>query len=260
MRRLTAYDLYELAVTNPGPLSRFIDAAWRQRGSRAKPVLREDFSGSGALARAWAKEYGPAIAVDRDPAALKACGEHSSVKRVCRDVLACTLKADIIAATNFAAGYFHTRPELVAYLKHARACLKKGGMFCADLYGGSDAFMRGKTRQRLRGPSGEFIEYTWEQREAFPQTGRVLNAIHFRVGDQRSLKGARSFPDAFTYDWRLWSIPELRDAMLEAGFKIVRIFDRLGEAVDSNGKLHIRELGEQEPMDDPFVVYVCAYR
>ena len=30
--------------------------------------------------------------------------------------------------------------------------------------------------------------------------------------------------DAFVYDWRLYSIPEVRDALLEAGFSDVSVF------------------------------------
>jgi len=37
--------------------------------------------------------------------------------------------------------------------------------------------------------------------------------IHFRLRD-----GAR-IERAFTYDWRLWTLPEVRDALEEAGFR-----------------------------------------
>jgi Methyltransferase domain len=251
MPTLSNFDLYELAVTNPGPLAALLHAAWN--GSRrVKPVLREDFSGSGALARHWAGSFGPAIAVDRDAAAIRACGKHANLETVKSDVMTCRRKADIIAATNFAAGYWHDRASLVKYLAHCRRMLNKGGLLCCDLYGGSDAFVPGVSTVKLRGPAGERVEYHWEQVEARPQTGRVLNAIHFRVGKGKLIR------NAFTYDWRLWSIPELKDAMLEAGFRSVHLYDRLGDAIDSDGNLLIRELAPDEEMDDPYVVYVIA--
>jgi len=256
-RTLTHFELYELAVTNPGPMCRFLEAAWRRdrpRGRRAAPTLREDFSGSGALARAWAADIGLAVAVDRDAAAIKACGRHAKFAAIEADVMECTVKADVIAATNFAVGYWHERADLLAYLKHARAHLNKGGIFCCDLYGGSDAFEPSVTAVPLRGPGGEKIEYRWEQVAGWPQIGRVENAIHFKVGRAPLIR------NAFTYDWRLWSIPEMRDAMGDAGFSKVRVFDRLGDAVDGEGNLFIRELDEREEMDDPFVVYVVAER
>ena len=105
--KLTNFELYELAVTNPGPMCRFLAAAWRDqqpRTRRTSPTLREDFSGSGALARAWAAQIGLAIAVDKDAKAIKACGRHKQFAAIQADVMECTAKADAIAATNFAAG------------------------------------------------------------------------------------------------------------------------------------------------------------
>jgi hypothetical protein len=124
------------------------------------------------------------------------------------------------------------------------------------MYGGRDAMTMGKQTQTLRN-AGDRIEYTWEQRTADPVTGRVVNSIHFKVthrGSARSL----IFRDAFTYDWRLWSIPELKDAMLEAGFKSVEVYDRLGGALDQDGHLHVRALDKGEPLDENYVVYLVA--
>ena len=254
MPRLTRFDLYELAVTNAGPLARMLHGAWDGRTS--SPVLREDFSGSAALARSWASLFGPAIAVDRDAEPLRACLARGGdeVVRIREDVRRCRRKADVIAATNFAMGYWHARTDLVGYLRHARACLKPGGLFCCDLYGGSDAFTTGTWTRRLRAGGGERVEYRWEQVEAQPQTGLVRNAIHFRVG------GGPVMRNAFTYHWRLWSIPEMREAMLDAGLDEVRVFDRMADAIDSEGRVHVRPLDDDEPLDDPFVVYVTARR
>ena len=252
MATLDRFDLYELAVTNAGPLAAMLHGAWA--GTTRRPVLREDFSGSGALARAWADRFGTAIAVDRDAAPLKACAARGGVRveRLRQDVRRCRRKADVIAATNFAMGYWHARADLIAYLRLVVTCLKRGGIFCCDLYGGSDAFTTGTRTKRLRGPKGERVEYRWQQVEATPQTGLVRNAIHFRVD------GGPLLRDAFTYHWRLWSIPEMTDAMREAGFAEALVFDRLGDAIDSEGRVHVRPLEDDEPMDDPFVVYVVG--
>ena len=254
-------DLYELCVTDAPRTARFLHALHGRRGG----VLREDFAGSGALARAWAAAYGPAIAVDADAAPLRRCAGLPRLRAVVADVRACRRRADLIAATNFPIGYWHTRRDLLAYLRHARRCLRPGGLFVCDTYGGSDAFTPGTATRRLRGPRGERITYEFEQREANAATGRVLNALHFVVA--RAAPGAagragpprpRRYRDAFLYDWRLWSIPELRDAMDEAGFDSVEVHDRLGGAIDHTGALHTRPLGPDEPPDDPFVVYVAG--
>lgn len=249
-----AFDLYELAVTNPAPIARFLASA---HGGTPR-LLREDFSGSGALCRGWVQSVpgGRAIAVDSQAAPLAKLRGVASVEPVKADVLACRVKADVIAATNFPLGYWHTRAELLIYLKHALSCLKPGGVFACDLYGGSDAFTPGSTHVKLRGPDGSKVRYTWEQRDADPLTARVLNAIHFELTPKTG-KVVR-FPDAFVYDWRLWSIPEMTDAMLDAGFSSVDVYDSLGDAIDQEGRLYVRPLEPGDGLDDPFVVYLVA--
>ncbi|MBS0195937.1 MAG: class I SAM-dependent methyltransferase [Planctomycetes bacterium] len=249
---LTRHELYELCVTNASAMARFVHAVHGQ----SPRVLREDFCGSAALARAWAGAYGPAIGVDRDGEPLRACATAARLRLVESDVMRAKDRADIIAATNFPLGYWYTRQGLIAYLKHARACLKRRGVFVADMYGGADAFVCSRTVQRLRGPNGEKVEYEWEQREANAATGRVRCAIHFRV-TARGRKVA-VLRDAFEYDWRLWGIPELKDAYLEAGFRSVEVHDRLGGAVDHTGALHVRPLDDDEALDENYVVYVVG--
>jgi hypothetical protein len=40
----------------------------------------------------------------------------------------------------------------------------------------------------------------------------VLNHIHFRFPDGSELR------KAFTYDWRLWTLAEIQETLIEAGF------------------------------------------
>ena len=255
-RELDRFELYELAVTSPLPLARFLRAVH----GRNPRILGEDFSGTAALSRAWV-ELDPrnrAIAVDQDPAVVaslvarlsEACASSPIGNRL-RTITASVLRAkppcDILACTNFPICYWHTRPHLLAYLKHARRRLKPRGIFVADLYGGSSAFQTGKQTVRLK-HRGQRIEYIWEQKMADPISGRVLNAIHFRIG-KRVLK------NAFTYDWRLWSIPELSEAMREAGFRTVEVYDSLGDAMDQHGNIIVHPATE---LSDPYIVYVVA--
>src|SRR6185436_20540132 len=183
---LDKYDLYELAVTSPRPLARFLKAV---HGSGAK-VLGEDFSGTAALSRAWV-EMDPrhrAVAVDKRLSIVRRidimCAQLGIGSRVhalpsdVRDVIA---GCDILACTNFPICYWHTREALVAYLQHAKSRLNSRGIFVADLYGGSDAFQTGSKSVRIR-HGGEVITYPCEQRQPDVKSGRVLNAIHFRVG------------------------------------------------------------------------------
>ena len=269
--------MYEISVTNAQSLATFF-------GSLAPTarVMREDFSGTAALARAWvAQSVDPAtdvmtaawkktqstrtsrlreaVAIDFDAAVTKRIAKTPGLSVVTRDVMACKLTCDILAATNFAVGYFHTRCELVAYLKHARACLRSKGTFVCDMYVGSSVFVADEQRVVVRVPkemgSGTFV-YVWEQRSVDVTTGIVRNAIHFEL--PRARRTPLVMRDAFTYHWRLWSPPELREAMLEAGFKRVEMYDRVGDAVDQHGNVYTRPLGEGDEIDDPAVLYFAA--
>lgn len=258
---VSKFDLYELCVTEPVRLARFLRAVH----GKSPRTLREDFSGSAALARYWAQSdpRASAVAVDVDSEPLGLLGGLDRVEAVRGDVLGCRRRADVIACTNFPLGYWHTRVALVKYLRHARACLNPRGVLVADTYGGRDALVPGEIIQHLVGPEDERIEYTFEQRRADPATGRVVDALSFRVtpaGRSRAIV----FRDAFVYDWRLWSIPELTDALREAGFKGVEVHDRLGGAVEETGRasgtLRVRPIADGQELDDNYVVYVVARR
>lgn len=298
-----ALDLYELCVTNAGALARFAAAIHEGGGDSGRKVkgkkkaakkvkskkgtglpvrvLREDFCGSGSLARAWGMLYGEGFGVDQDPKALahgmlvdmKVRGDLVGIEEVggkgfsvvASDVQECGIQADIIAATNFPLGYFHTRDGLLKYLKHSKRCLKPGGVFFADMYGGSDAFMTGKQKRIMPGEPGERIEYTWEQVSAHKVTGIVKNAIHFEIKERG--KKAMVLNNAFTYHWRLWGIRELCDAMLEAGFVRVEVYHRLMDGMDAQGDVSVKPVwwvdqsGEGKPgdmNDDPWVMYVVG--
>lgn len=251
------YALYELCVTDGPRLARFIAAVHGQ----SPRILREDFSGSAALAKAWAASIpgASAIAVDSDPAPLKRA-RAPKVRAVTADVMDCALKADAIAATNFPLGYFHDRASLVAYLASARRNLRPRGVFLADLYGGRDAFTPMTIKRALRGPRGERIRYTWAQRDADPATGLVVDTLSFTVTPTKlsSKSRACTLTDAFVYHWRLWSIPELQDALADAGFRTVELYSRMGDALDTDGNLYVRPHDEHDTLDDNWVVYLVG--
>lgn len=255
MPKLDRFALYTLCVQNPPMLARFLRAV---HGGDPR-LLREDFSGAAGICGAWIElsSVNTAIAVDQDPGALRHAPRDRRLKRVASDVVKATQKADIIAAINFPIGYWHTRAELIRYLRMSRRRLARGGVFVCDMYGGATAFTTGTTLKRLRGSRGERITYQWEQRDADAVSGMVHNAIHFEVHGNGARK-ARRIRDAFTYHWRLWAIPEMIDAMHEAGFGSVDVYDRLGDAMDSDGNLYVRPVSGDDRLDENWVVYLAA--
>jgi SAM-dependent methyltransferase len=233
---------------------------WLEAAHGGRPrVLREDFSGAGAICRAWvgSARGRRAIAVDRDPEPLARLRGARGVRAVRADVMACGAKADVIAAVNFPLGYFFERPNLVAYLRACRGRLNPGGVLVADVYGGRSAFDLGTFPARFVLADGTPVAYEWEHRAADALTARVTDVIHFRVGRGRR---AVSMRDAFVYEWRLWSIPELRDACAEAGLGEFCVYDRGSAARDHAGRLHLAPVEHGSRLEESWVAYVAVRR
>jgi hypothetical protein len=269
---MNRHDLYELCTQTP---ERDVELLRALHGGRPR-VLGEDFAGTAALARAWVKAVrgGRAIAVDHDGEPLARAAGVKGVECRVADVRRVVRKVDLLVALNFSLCEWHERRDLVAYLKHARRRLLRGGAFIADLYGGEGAFNRGRLREEHRGPRGEQVVYEFEQREADALTGRVVDALHFNVrpsgardekprvvarGTRRGDRNVR-LRDAFVYDWRLWSPAELRDALRDAGFARIEFHSRFEHARDGGGRVHVRPLVSSQELGASFCLFVVARR
>ncbi len=256
--KLDRHELYELCVQTPPVL---VPQLISIHGGTPR-VLGEDFCGTAAISIEWIRRVdgGRAIAVDRDDETLARIPGTDAIEVVTGDVVrdtdATRHTADVIWAGNFSIGEWHTRANLLAYLDHARTRLEPGGLFACDIYGGESAYVTGSSDVEHPLPDGRIVVYTWEQRSADPVTGRVRNAIHFEVR-RRDGVVEQTLRDAFTYDWRLWSIPELREALAETGFATTAVYARTPDAVDDAGTVYVQPL---EEVDDSFDVIIAARR
>lgn len=261
-RTLQAQDLYELCVQSPSHVVQLLRAIHGEEPL----LLGEDFAGSGAVGRAWVaqSQHHHAACVDRDAHALQRCQDTPRIATRVGDNLEENTPADAIWVGNFSIGYLHDRPSLLAYLRHVRTRIKQGGVFVCDTYGGETAYTIGQVHrfhplpQHLApdGKGGWRVRYTWEQREADPLKGMVTNALHFRI--ERAGVIEAEHIDAFIYHWRLWSVPELRDAMHEAGFTSTDVYAQLPEAVDDQGRPYIRPIEHADELDGSFIVCVAG--
>ena len=197
--------------------------------------LKEDFGGSAAVSCAWVQwdDAHQAMAVDLDQPTLdwglaqakEELGQRiEDLHLVCDDVLAVDSPVvDIIASLNFSTFIYHTYGELLAYFQHAWRSLDEQGVFVMDAFGGPGAMRPGIQRRAMK--FGEetddelmSVDYLWEQKSFKPVTGRIDCRIHFEFEDGSELR------DAFCYDWRLWTLPELTAAMTAAGFSQVDVW------------------------------------
>ncbi|TMQ72530.1 MAG: class I SAM-dependent methyltransferase [Candidatus Eisenbacteria bacterium] len=220
-------------------------------GRRRRPtLLREDFCGTAALACGWAASapdrhacavdlHGPTLAWARRRR-LPALGEAAArVTLFQADARVVTRpRVDVVTALNFSYWVFKTRRALCAYFTAARRSLNPGGMLLLDAFGGNDAAQALVEASRVaasRGPAGERIPpftFEWEQVSFNPVDHALRCHIHFRLRDGRRI------PRAFSYDWRMWTLPELRETLAEAGFDDAAVYvqdwdDAAGQALAS---------------------------
>ena len=74
--------------------------------------------------------------------------------------------------------------------------------------------------------------------------------IHFKFPDGSSLK------KAFSYDWRLWTLPELSEILAEAGFaRSATYWQGSDEDGEANGVFTPTLQGEA---DDAWIAYLVA--
>lgn len=239
---LDRFACYELCVQSPRHLTAFLHAV-ASRDGWEPTILREDFCGTAAVSRRWIEEAHSvdeahpwrarrAIAMDLDSAVIDRARQAAVPAAHIRFLEGdCTAKgppaesdaADLIFVGNFSIGYFHARPTLVRYLKQCRARLEASkGVFACDIYGGPGSFALGGIRRRHPSRGHETIHYIWQHEEANPQTAMVTNSISFEI--ERDGEIVERLPRAFVYHWRLWSLPELRDAMSDAGLREVEVY------------------------------------
>jgi hypothetical protein len=238
------FELYERTVQAPEHLIPFLVGLH----GGAPRVLGEDFCGTALVSRSWVAglDGGTAIAVDLDREALARAGETKGVALVeadlRRELPEALPRPDVVWAGNFSIGYLRERGELVGYLARTRGRLARGGAFACDTYGGGAAWRVGAAVREHFLLGGLRVRSTWEQRAADPVSARVTNVLSFRVDREGDV--VLDLPEAFVYDWRVWSLPELADAAREAGFASSSVYAHL--ANDAQGRQ-----GRPQPVRDP---------
>jgi len=256
------YALYQKAVQEPDNEVGFFDRVYRKAYGRPPLVLREDFCGTFAICCRWAasradrRSIGIDLATEplewgrRHNLAKLTAGQQKRVQLLQDDVRAISSqKADVLAAQNFSFWIFKTRDELRQYFSTACRNLAKQGVMVLDMMGGSEVLEEDHTDVR----SVDGCKYLWEQARVDPITHHAKYYIHFEFKDGSKLRRA------FTYDWRLWTLPEVQELLLEAGFSEAHVYweDADADSGDGNGNYRKRN---SAPSDPAWIAYVVGIK
>ncbi len=251
--------LYERAVQCVEAEIDFVDDTFKSLRGRKPTTLREDFCGTANTSCEWVRRRkdNRAWGIDLDPDVLAWGNTHrlaplkphqrERIEIIQDDVLtAKTPRVDAVLAMNFSYWIFHTREQMKAYFSKVRSCLTSEGVFFLDAYGGAESM----SEMEEETDHGDFT-YVWDQARYNPITGEFDCHIHFKFPDGSKMK------HAFSYHWRLWTLPELRELLKEAGFKRVLVHweGTDPDTDEGNGVFTATEIGEA---DSAFICYITA--
>ncbi|SDX67485.1 hypothetical protein SAMN05421644_10943 [Allochromatium warmingii] len=262
-RRRDRFHLYQLAVQHPAAEIDLIERLFREQSGRTAHILREDFCGTAAVAIEWVRRRPEhhAWGVDYDPEALiwgrrqvrrlLTSEQQERIQLLTADVLhAETPPVDMVLALNFSYWLLDTRAALLTYFQRVRTQLVPGGLFVLDAHGGPDAQRLTRERRRIHDPTGEDFDYCWERAAFDPISGRQVCHIHFQFDDGVRLERA------FSYHWRLWTLPEIRELLEAAGFTAIQVYWQ-GWTAQNQADGYFVPVAHGEP-DEAWIAYISA--
>ena len=236
VKRPDKHTLYQEAVQCADAEVKFVERVFRKRYDRPATTLREDFCGTALVACEWVKRRASneAWGVDLDQPTLDWGVKHNlsrltpeaagRVHLINGDLLEVTTEpVDAIAALNFSYFIFKERETLLTYFRNAHRSLRPEGIFVLDAYGGYEAQQESEEETKHKK-----FTYIWDQVSYNPINDHARCHIHFRFPNGKMMKRA------FTYDWRLWTLGSIRDALRDAGFRETEVFWE-GTAKDGSG-------------------------
>ena len=252
------HELYEESVQNVENEVNFLRNTFIERTGRTAYTFREDFCGTASLACEWVKQgvEFSAVGVDIDASVLEwgrknrisrlTAEDQARVSLIESDVQTVdTPKVDILCAFNFSYWIFEERAQMLSYMRRCHDSINDDGLLFMDMFGGPESFEETKEKTKHDG-----FTYVWHQAEFHPITNHMQCYIHFKFKDGSKIKRA------FSYAWRLWTAPEIRDLLLEAGFSNVTIYwEGEDEDGEGNGVFTPDDRGEA---DLAWIAYIVA--
>lgn len=229
------YRLYSQSVQSADVDVKFFYDTYMDLKKKRPVVFCEDFCGAFQLSCEWVKldKQCKSIGVDIDSEPINygkinhlsklTESQKKRIKIIEGDALKQKrLGVDIIAACNFSYFALKKRQLLKKYFLNSFKALDKDGIFILDIFGGSQCYEPNEEETE----HDEF-SYFWDQDSFDPVSNEAVFYIHFKP------KGKKKIKKVFSYDWRLYSIPEIKDILSEVGFKKTHIY---WEGTDKNGE------------------------
>ena len=229
------YRFYNKSVQSADVDVKFFRDTYMTLKKKKPIVFREDFCGTFKLSCEWVKLNSEfrSIGVDIDAEPI-GYGKKNYLSKLKKDqqkrvkiINGNVLKqngsgVDIIAACNFSYLVLKERQLLKKYFSNNLKTLNKDGIFILDIFGGSQCYEPNEEETEH-----DNFSYFWDQDSFDPVSNEAVFYIHFKP------KGKKKIKEVFSYDWRLYSIPEIKDVLDEVGFRKTQVY---WEGTDKNGE------------------------
>lgn len=237
----------------------FVESTYQLIKNRPAQSLREDFCGTAQTACEWVQRNpnNTAFGVDLDPLVLQ-WGEDNNLTALNPDqqqriqllnedvVTASTKQLDVVLAMNFSYFIFMQRNQMIAYFASVLESLNTDGVLFLDAFGGYEAAKELREERECDG-----FTYIWEQASFNPINSQMQCYIHFVMDD-----GTR-MDKAFDYYWRLWTLPEITEMLMEAGFSSAEVYWEGTDSATGEGD-GIYSRSDVGTADAGWVCYVVA--
>ncbi len=265
--RADPHALYEKSVQSPDFDIPFFAEYFENYTGRPLRLLREDFCGTAALSAYFVTQHpeNHAIGVDLDwPTLNWGIKHHVSLLPVDQQNRLTLIHGNVLdphssqvqlaVALNFSYMIFKDRPTLRQYFKRAKESLQPGGMYILDIWGGSESQVLQEEPRDIDNPEDDGIgdfTFIWDQDAFDPTTYFCTMRMHFTFQDDSEMR------NAFVYDWRMWTMPEVMELMNEAGFRDVHFLweGTNRKTNEGTGTYHRVEKGEA---DLAWVTYIVG--
>ncbi len=235
----------------------FIDETFEKLRRRKAVSLREDFCGTMNTSCEWIRRRDNNIAysIDLDESvlewgrtnnigALKA-KQQMRIRPIHANVLEAEVEpVDCILAMNFSYWILKDRATMKRYFNKLYTDLVDDGILFLDCFGGYEAFQELEESTRHKN-----FTYVWDQESYNPITGDYVCHIHFKFKDGSRMK------KAFSYHWRLWTMPEIIDLLKECRFRPTVYWEGTDKDGEGNGIFEPTTVGEA---DAGWIAYIVC--
>jgi SAM-dependent methyltransferase len=230
-KKYSKYELYEASVQDSEGEIHFFQRAFQAAFGKKPVTVREDFCSTFLNSITWVKKNkeNVALAVDINPTPLD-YGKKNHFPTLKPEQLerihlfqanvlnVKTRPVDLITISNFSICFIKEREKMLEYFKNCYKNLKNKGAVIFDLLGGEELADKQEDKTPFKLPDGTKATYFWEHDGFNPINHEAKFYIHYQVKGQKKMKRV------FSYNWRMWSLPEFTDLLKEAGFSDVQIY------------------------------------